>query len=105
MICHPEWRSSRAQWSCRVLKNEFDASFLNIQDFMPVLKKAHLKFELLSFCKMAGGMGRLCAEKRHQRKNPLIDADHDLFVELAALREGCSVSEIVDIEKLRSALR
>ena len=50
-------------------------------------------------------MGIFGAEKRHEGKYPLIDPDHDLLIELAALRQRRSIAEIVDIEKFSSAFR
>ena len=83
--------------------DEFDAAFLDVEDLVPVVEKAHLKFELFSFGEVARGLGGFGAEKGHEGKDPLIDADHDLFIELAALREGGCVAEIVDVEKLCAA--
>src|SRR3990167_1467588 len=54
---------------------------------------------------MASCLGGLCSEKRHEGKDPLVDADHDLFVELAALGKRCRIAKVVDVEKLRSPFR
>ena len=42
------------------------------------------------------------AKKRHEGKDPFIDTDHDLLIELAALCQSRGISEIIDIEKFSS---
>ncbi len=54
---------------------------------------------------MAGCLGRFCAEKGHESKNPFVDADHDLLIKLAALSQSCGISKIIDIEKFSSPFR
>ena len=71
---------------------------------MPVVKKADLKLELLALSEVAGGLRGLSAEEGHEGEDALIDANHDLLIELAALGEGGGVAEVVDMEKLGTAL-
>ncbi len=54
---------------------------------------------------MARCLGWLCTEKRHERKDPFIDADHDLFIELAALCKGGRISKIIHCKKFGAAFR
>ena len=68
-----------------------------------MVEEADLKFELLAFSEVAGGLGRFGAEEGHEGKDALIDADHDLLIELAALSKGCRIAEVVDVEKLGAA--
>ena len=83
-------------------EDEFDAPFLDIEDLVPMVEKAHLELELLPFGEVAGGLGRFGAEKGHEGKDPLVDADHDLLIELAALGKGRCIAKIIDIEKFCS---
>src|SRR5260221_772777 len=87
-----------------MLHHKLDAGFLDVEDFMPMGEKSHFKFKLLPFRKMARCLGMLGTEKRHEGKDPLIHANHDLLIKLAALGKGCCIAKIIDIEKFSPAL-
>src|SRR5690348_5777112 len=86
-------------------QDELNDILLDVENVMPVREKAHLKLKLLAFGEVARGVGGFGAEKRSEGKDALIDPDHDLLVELAALRERRGIAKVIDVEKLGSPFR
>ena len=69
-----------------------------------VVDKAELDVEADVFVEVAGGVVRLGAKDRPDLKDALEDADHDLLVELGALRQVGLAAEVVDGEDVGPAL-